>query len=184
MRRPTQPTTSPHEGVGFSRRALVSTAAWSVPAVSLALAAPAFANSTDLQFVWGPNPVVPSPEVPLVWDLSLAGGLITAPAALAAPSAVTVMVTFAPNTTSQHMGATVYTFAPPYGWISDRAPEMEVASVTFTSLAPLSSGQSIAFSGLIAGTAADNQFGIYTLTVTVGSHSKSFTIATPPAFPA
>ncbi|WP_110240712.1 hypothetical protein [Nocardioides gilvus] len=170
-----------------SRRAVVGAAAWSVPAVVLTSAAPAFANSpgatTTPQFSFGPTPVVPSPDIPLVWDLNFVGAQITAPSTLTGPSVVTMTITFQPNATSQYPNQTVYTFPAPAGWSSNRPADNEFSNVILTSLATIAAGDSLTVNGLFAGTAADNQFGTFTVVVGVGATSSSFAIATPTAFP-
>lgn len=169
-----------------SRRAVVRTAAWSVPAVVLTSAAPAFATTpgatTTPQFSFGPTPVVPSPDVPLTWDLHFRGAQITAPTTLTAASVVAVTITFQPNNTSQNLNPTVYTFPAPAGWNSNRAADNEVPSVTLTSLATVAPGASLTLDGLVAGTAADNQFGQFTVVISIGGTTSSFVIATPTRF--
>ncbi|MFC6696549.1 hypothetical protein [Nocardioides daphniae] len=118
-----------------------------------------------------------------MWDLNFVGAQITAPSTLAAAALVVMTITFQPGPGSQYLNQTVYTFPAPAGWTSNRAPDQEVPSVTLTSVAQLGAGQSLTLDGVFAGTAADNQFGTFTVGVTIGATSASFMINTPSAFP-
>lgn len=117
------------EGVTLTRRAAVRSAAWSVPAVAVAAAAPVYAVSLGGQVVIRPGmtSVVQRQQWDTTYhDLHFAGFSIRIDGTPQAPATLTLTVEFIPDVPSS-FGSNVYVEQVPGGWNSS-VPEFDAAT--------------------------------------------------------
>lgn len=117
------------EGVTLTRRAAVRSAAWSVPAVAVAAAAPVYAVSLGGQVVIRPGmtSVVQRQQWDTTYhDLHFGGFSIRIDGTPQAPATLTLTVEFIPDVPSS-FGSNVYVEQVPGGWTSS-VPEFDAAT--------------------------------------------------------
>lgn len=101
---------SSESNVGTTRRTLVRTAAWSVPVVSIAVAAPAFAASGASSTIVGGAAVKWSNgnEKHVSWDLTLTNGPV-------AIDTITITFSYAPTSTGPFTSFEIYGYSATTG---------------------------------------------------------------------
>lgn len=147
-----------------SRRAIVRGAAWSVPVVSLAVAAPAFAASGATSTLSSGGQAVKwsdSKTKHVSWDLVLTNGPVPI-------DTITITFSYAPNSTGPFTSFEIYGYAPSAprdtSWTS---PPITVATstITATHLADIAAGSTTNIHTDFAG--GDNAAGTVKATATI-----------------
>lgn len=168
----------------LTRRSVVGAAAWSLPALTLATAAPAFAVSspgaTDFQFVPGATEVRRTYENEEHFhDLYLVNAAIQVVGATA-PVAVTLTATFAPHADAPDQRTWFWWQATPMpGW-GGQPPQNAYPSAIQHTTAPIATGGSVPLNGWLMGTEVNNSLGRFVLTFSApGLTSLTVSYATP-----
>jgi hypothetical protein len=156
-----------------TRRTLVRGAAWSVPVVSIAAAAPAFAASGTSSLTaggaavkWGTGPVKH-----VSWDLILTNGAV-------AIDTVSITFTYTPNGGGTFTSFTIHGYAPADNtWAFPPIPVDGTATVTATHADDIAANSTTRIHTDFAG--SDNSAGTVSATATVKYVGSSTTVQVP-----
>jgi hypothetical protein len=156
-----------------TRRTLVRGAAWSVPVVSIAAAAPAFAASGTSSLTAGGAAVKwgNGSTKHVSWDLTLTNGAV-------AIDTVSITFTYAPNGGGSFTSFTIFGYTPTDNtWVFPPIPVDGAASVTATHSADIAANSTTRIHTDFAG--SDNSAGTVSATATIKYVGSSTTVQVP-----
>lgn len=153
-----------------SRRRVLGTATWAVPAISVAAAAPAFAGSgsSSVQFLASSTGVVPTSVDGVVFnDLRFSGAHLRVWGMPAAGAALTLTVSFTPFPGQSAAQGTLFVMDTIPGWTSTQLGD-EVTSAVFSHDGPVGNDATVAIpDGIYVGTNYEGEYGTYLLTFSI-----------------
>ena len=155
-----------------TRRTLVRGAAWSVPVVSIAAAAPAFAASGTSGLTGGAAVKWGTGSTKHVsWDLTLTNGAV-------AIDTVSITFTYTPNGGGTFTSFTIFGFTPTDNtWAFPPIPAAGAASVTATHLADIAANSTTHIHTVFAG--SDNSAGSVSAIATIKYVGSTKTVQIP-----